>query len=125
MRHMADPRSAWDALPALAGLVSQRLLTLAEADAALADAGPAGDPSGWQARRRWALTDAVAVLRAARRRAGWAIRAALAPLLAARASRPDLEAAAAAADPAGALPAAQRAALVRDQVARALRATRP
>jgi hypothetical protein len=120
MRHRADPPLA--ALPVLARLTAQGLLAAAEADAALAAAGPAGDAAGWQARRRWALDDAVAASERARAWAARRLARAVAPLLAARASRDTLRAAAA--DPSGLLRPHEVAALLEREVARALRQPR-
>lgn len=107
------------ALALLARLTAQGLLSLAETDAALAAASTAGDPGGAQARRRWALADAVAECDRARRHAAWALRERLAPLLAARAPRAALERAAA--DPSGLLLPHETKGLLERQVARALR----
>lgn len=116
--HPSDPPAGWRALPRLAGLAADGVLTLAEADRALAATGPAGDASGWQARRRWALADGVAAARMERERTLRHARRALAPLLAARAPRAALEAAVAG------LPAEQGAALLEAEITRVLRSNR-
>ena len=116
-----DPPQTARAAGTLAGLVAAGLMDRAEAAAALAAIpAPQADPSGWQARRAWALADAEAAWHARRRRAVRAIRAALAPLLAARAPRAALEEAAAGADRPPALLPAERARLLRAEVRRAL-----
>jgi hypothetical protein len=122
MWHPADPHAPRRAIPVLARLVAQGRLGAEEAAAALAAVPAHGVPCGWPARRAWALADAVADWERARRRAVWMVRNNLAPLLAARAPRSALEAAAAAADPAQALTPAERVSLLRAEVARALAA---
>jgi hypothetical protein len=114
------------ALPQVAAvlgrLMAQGLLAPAEADAGLsAVPPPCADASGWQARRRWALADAAADWRRARQRSVWRMTVAVRPLLAARASRAELETAAAGADRAGALLERERAALLVALVQAALR----
>jgi hypothetical protein len=121
MRHASDPAAPWRAAATLGRLVAQGLLTEAEARAALAAApAPGADPSGWAARRAWRLAAARDGWARARRRAAWAIRDTLAPLLADHHPRHVLEAALAQADPHGALTPAERDALLRREVARAL-----
>jgi hypothetical protein len=120
-RHASDPAAPWRAAATFGRLVAQGLLSAREADAALAAApAPGVDAAGWATRRRWRLLAAAAGWSRARRDAARAVRAALAPLLAARAPRASLEAAAAGADRRRALTEAERAALLRAEVARAL-----
>jgi len=125
MWHRTDPQAPRRAIPALAQLVEQGLLGAESAAATLtAVPAPGADPSGWAARRAWALADARADWARARQRAAWALHTTLAPLLAGRAPRATLEQAAAAADPRGAFTPAQRAELLRLAVARALAGAR-
>jgi len=122
MRHRTDPAAPWRAAATLGRLVAQGVLGAEEAAAALAAApAPGADPSGWAARRAWRLAAARDGWLRARRRAAWAVRSTLAPLLADRAGKPALEAAVAAADPDRALTDAERAALLRQAVRAALR----
>lgn len=117
--HPGDPPGAAEAVARLVPLVARGMLSPAEADRALA----MGDQrSGWQARRRWALGDGVGAFDMAWDGAARALRRRLAPLLAARATRAELERAAGRA--CGPLLAAERAALLAAEVAHALRQPR-
>jgi len=120
-RHPSDPAAPWRAAATLGRLVAQGLLSEAEAARALAAApAPGADPRGWAARRAWRLAQARDGWARARARAIRRARASLAPLLAARASRQRLEDAVADSDPHGALTRADRDALLRREVSRAL-----
>jgi hypothetical protein len=123
MTYFSDnPTTCPRRLPTFARLVLNGSLSREEAVAALAAARPAGaDASGWRARSTWALGERVGALAAARRRAVWAVRDALAPLLAAGAGRAALEAAVARADRDAVLLPSERRALLQAEVARALR----
>lgn len=121
MRHPTDPIGPWRAIGPFGRLVAQGVIGAHEVRAALAAApAPGADPSGWRARREWRLNDAIAAWQRARDRARRDLRHTLRPLLAARAPRAVLEAAAAAADPHGALRPAERTALLAAEVAAAL-----
>jgi hypothetical protein len=121
IRHRTDPLPPWRAAAVLGRLVAQGLLAEQEAAAALAAApAPGADPLGWAARRAWRLKAAQDGWRRARLRALREARAALRPLLAARAPRDVLEDAVGRSDPHGALTRADRNALLHAEVARAL-----
>jgi len=125
MRHRSDPETSWRMIGPLGKLVAQGLIGRDEVRAALAAApAPGADRSGWRARREWRLADAEAAWRRERELVRHAMARALQPLLAARAPRAVLEAAAAEADPRGALRRWERDALLHAHVSAAL-AARP
>jgi hypothetical protein len=119
--HPTDPAAPRAAVATFAKLVAGGAMTHADAEAAMLSVpAPGADPSGRRARATWALRDAVDARLRSRRQAVWAGRRALAAPLAARAPRAVLEATIAAADPGGALDCQERAALLRQEVRRAL-----
>jgi hypothetical protein len=128
MRHPLDPPAQHRAAALLGRLAAQGLIDTNEALPALLDAAfraaPFVDRSGLRARLAHRLADSRAAWESARRRAAFAIRSALTPLIAARAPRAALFAAADEADRARALLPRERRAIATALVARALRAQR-
>jgi hypothetical protein len=125
MRHPLDPPAQHRAAALLGRLAAQGLIDTNEALPALLDAAfcaaPSVDRSGLRARLAHRLADSRAAWEAARSRAAFAIHSALAPLIAARASRAALFAAADEVDRAQALLPRERRAIATALVARALR----
>jgi hypothetical protein len=129
MRHPRDPIAPHKAAALFGRLTAQGLLGAEEAAAALiASAARARnldkgsvDRRGLHIRLLHAQSDAREYWLAQRRRAAWRIRDAIAPLFAARATRADILAAAAAADTHDALLAHERDALAQSVLRRFLK----
>ena len=127
-RRTLDPPAQHRAAALLGRLAAQGLIDSNEALPALLDAAfqaaPSVDRSGLRARLAHRLADSRAAWESARRRAAFAIRSALAPLIAARAQRAALFAAADDADRSEALLPRERRAIATALFARALRERR-
>jgi hypothetical protein len=127
MRHPLDPVAAHDAASLFGRLEAQSLLDEAESDRVLiarAERAQGVDRAGLRSRLFASRAAARTHWAAERRRADWRIRSAIAAPLAARAPRADILHAATTADPAGALLAHEREAIVLGALRRLLRTAR-